>query len=291
MSIILASRTTSAYPVSIGTSLALESAFSSGSEPYDKDRTIPQMVNLIKYHELWFNVGTLFRNMYSCLPSSDAEKVSYGDYAQALLEEMEFIKDLVQRDTHGRMKAVFYVANYSHLTKLKDGTLLREQSTPKQSYYKFLHDHAIKAVLGYLQKNDLVDGIKVKIHDKYVEPTRGSPSVIILTHVPYDLVRYSKFMKLDLLESHTGILKNRSGWHTKLMGQAMNANVPFSERMLKTFGDSAMFRPQAIKIKGAIIELGHSRRWTYMTTDAKVKSDVSSIFDNTIRETVLGFEC
>lgn len=286
---VLLSRTTSAFPVAIGTSLALESAFTSGGDPYDKDRIKPAPVNLNKYQEIWINVSTLFRNIYSSVPADEAEKASYEDYAQVLWSEIEFIKDLVARDTQGRVKVMFYVANYSHLAKIKDGTVLREQNTPKQVYYKFLHDHAIKALLQYNQKNFGHLGWTIHVFDKYVMPS-GHPNVLIMTHIPYDLVKFAKFAKLDLLESHTGITKSRPGWHTKLHGCATNPGIPFSERMLKFYGDSHMFKPASVKARFAVTELAKAKRWTWMTTDDKVKNDVKSLQDPSITALVLGYE-
>lgn len=284
---LIAARTTSAFPVSIGTSLALESAFFSGGEPYDKTRVIPQVINLNKYQELWLNISTLFRNVHSSLSSQDAERVSFTDYATALWEEMEFIHKLVATDTQERLKVKFYVANYSHLKGIKDGSLLREQSTPKQIHYKFMHDHAIKAVLQHASKAQAFSGLDVKVFDRYVYPD-AHPAVLIMTHMPYDLVKFSKFSKLELLESHTGIVKNRSGWYTKLGGQAMNPRIPFGERMLKTYGDAHMFRPQSFKVKEAVSETAKAKRWTWMTTDEKMRHDLKSIPDAEIREKVLG---
>lgn len=58
-------RTTSGFPVSISTGLALESIFSPRQAVYDPDRVTPPRVDLSKYQEFWVNTATLFRNMVS----------------------------------------------------------------------------------------------------------------------------------------------------------------------------------------------------------------------------------
>lgn len=60
-------RTVSAFPLSVGTSLALESVFNGVQEPIDPNRVIPQKVEINNYDAFWINVGTLFRNLYNAL--------------------------------------------------------------------------------------------------------------------------------------------------------------------------------------------------------------------------------
>jgi hypothetical protein len=51
----LSTRTISAFPLSISTSLALESIFTPKLPPYDPNRIIPEHINLIDYQEIWIN--------------------------------------------------------------------------------------------------------------------------------------------------------------------------------------------------------------------------------------------
>ena len=58
----LYTRTISAFPISVGTSLALESLFAPRLETIDPERKF-ERVDVTKYSEVWINLSTLFRNI------------------------------------------------------------------------------------------------------------------------------------------------------------------------------------------------------------------------------------
>ena len=102
-------------------------------------------------------------------------------------------------------------------------------------------------------------------------------SAIIMTHMAYDLLSYSNFTKLDLLESHTGVLKPKHMWYTKYQSGKELTMMPFYKPLLKIFGDSQTYKPMDIRLRRSIIELAIEKHWTPVTTIAKVKSDLMDL--------------
>jgi hypothetical protein len=105
---------------------------------------------------------------------------------------------------------------------------------------------------------------------------KGNVKALFLTHVPYDLTNYSNFEKLDLIESHTGVLKSRYEWYTKFykLGDADLRIIPFYKKMLLVFGDRVVIQPSDIKLRRLILEVAQNRRWTQLTTVDKVMHDL-----------------
>jgi hypothetical protein len=259
----LFTRATSAIPVSIGTSLALESIFSGTQKPYDPTRKIPQKVSLSIYQQCWINIETLIRNIASAVDRKTFMQASVDHILDILLSEIEIITSLFQIEGNRAVKPVFYFCTYASLrTRKKDGVLFRESVTPNQKDY----DVKVHAVLRRLER--MTDQIE-KFDSEFVLPPglRGQLQILIITHYPYDLTNFGFFNLFDLLESHTGILKSRKMWYTKFadFGQNDLSHIPFYEPMLFIFGDKSMIEPQSRKLRQAVYDLSIKERWTPYT--------------------------
>lgn len=278
---LLAARTVSAFPLSIGTSLAFESLSQSGGTPYDEKREIPQIVDLKRYDSFWINLSTLFRNLYGSVPSKDAEGLIAQDCSDALLVEMELIEEIIRSETNDSVKVHFFISNYHNLKSLSSQASLRVPNTPKQINYFKLHDAALQIIINtrHTQSQD------VHIYENKLKP-KWYPKALILTHIAYDLVNFSKFSILELIESHTGILKKRNTWYTKYYQSEDLSMIPFEERLLKFFGDNHTFKPFPIKARKTIAELAIDRRWTWATTESKITADISSLNDQLLAQVI-----
>lgn len=278
---ILAGRTVSAFPLSIGTSLAFESLSQSGGRSYDPERKIPQRVNLNDYQQFWINLGTLFRNIYSAIPSSDAERLRAEDCAQTLLSELDTIEDIVRSETNGQLKVKPYISNYKSIIGLNSAAQPRLPNTPKKLAFFKLHDKAIQLAMNIRHgRNE-----DISVFNKLIVPENSTKS-LIFTHLPYDLLCWPKFDKLELIESHTGILKQRNLWYTKFYQSEDLVCIPFIECMLKFYGDNHTFKAFPINARKTVLELAIEKRWHWATTEAKVKQDVSSLKDHLLAETI-----
>ncbi len=281
MTNVVAARTTSAFPISIGTCLAVESVFTGGGEPFDPARTIPQHITLDSYHEFWINVSTLFRNLLGSVQRSDIESVRAEDVASGLLEELQLLGNLTREQSNNTTKAVFYVSNYSKLASKYKYAGLRQYATPKQKQYKDMHDKSIQKLINLWPDSEE----RIRIFDMDLDGIRTRKALLI-SHVPYDLLSYRRFDTLDLLESHTGLLKQRNMWYTKYYNKNDYIGFPFSKHLLPALGDNEFFHPMSRGLRADIIALAKERHWSWATTDAKILTDLQTLKNDYAKEII-----
>ena len=254
---LLTERTQGAFPVSIGTSLALESIMDGIQPPYDPERVIPQRIKLTDYTEYWFNIETLFRNILGSLNTNNPSDVKPAEVLAILFEEIEMIKQFVFDECLGTVRFVPYRNVHGRLASKHPHGKLRMPTTPKQmEYASFCENvcgHAVKQSNGVIQEFDRV-------------LSGSGKKVLITTHMPYDLLSYGKFDSLELLESHTGVLKPRSQWHTKLTAAKTLARMPFNAMTIQVFGDSTTFAPLPQAARQQVIELSEEKKWHALAT-------------------------
>jgi hypothetical protein len=266
-------RTISSFPISIGTSLALESVFNPRIEVYDKTREIPLKINLDSYKNIYINVSTLFRNLSGSVNKDVFNNSSEYDLLETLEFEMDTINSLFINEGFNKVKPIYYVCNYSTLFKTlhKKKVLLRSDNTPNQIYYSNRLNSCIKLLKSshsnFLSASNILD---------YEIKTKERVNALIMTHQPYDLLSYTNFNKLDLLESHTGLLKSRNLWYTKYMGMTSEnmSILPFNRKLLYVFGDKTLIHPSNIRLRKLILEIANKYNWTSMTTLDKINLDL-----------------
>lgn len=262
----------SGFPLSIGTSLAFESIFNMRQKPYDPDRKIPQHIDIGKYNTLWVNMATLYRNIMASLEKEEANRVHPQDVFTTLLEEINVIENLLQEEGKG-CQVHFYHSDYKKLKQRVNSqkykvTKLKEPLTDSQKFLANLMESVIKGV------HDL-QGAHYWFDDA-IEPKHRDTS-LVLTHLPYDLTSYKKFTDLHLLESNTGVLKERFSWSSKYhpVGKSDLSILPFHRKLLLIFGDKHQIIPGPLSLRKQILEIAEKRHWTPMTTLDKVKLDFS----------------
>lgn len=257
----LSNRTMSAFPCSIATSLALESMFEGVQPPYDPLREIPQRIEVSDYSVCWINLMTLFRNIIGALPPKEEAGVMAGEVSDVLQFEVDLIRQLINQATQGQTKAVFYASNYKKLEQKHPHAKLRTPQTEKQKQYKNLMELTLDDYFKQQPK-----GGDSRLFDLHLKPKPGEDKkCLILTHFAYDLLSEGEFEELDLIESHTGVLKKRSMWHTKLLN-GKDLMIPLNACTLQVFGDSHTFSPQPMKLREQVVELSKKFRWHGATT-------------------------
>lgn len=268
----LAERTTSAFPCSIGTSLALESIFNGTQQAYDPEREIPQHININDYEEFWINLATLFRNIIGSLPKNAMLHLFPKDIATTIYEEVELITGLV-KDSNSNTKLVFYACDYSAIQHkyANKHVALRTDNTEGQKFYSKLLGDTLKVVFKTPHDTNLIKSFKAKL-----EPI-GKPKALIITHCAYDLTSSKNFKDLHLIESHSGKLKTKAQWYTKYSDGKDLVMIPFLECLLPVFGDNEIFRSMGYKVKKEIIELAKEKQWTSVTTKEKVLFDIKTL--------------
>lgn len=239
---IMDSRSMSGFPLSIGTGLALETLFNPIKEVVDPSRVVPKKADLSLYTDYVFNMSTILRNFLSAVPYKDLVTVPKQTVLNTFLDEVEFLTHFFGMNS---LKVNFYVHTYDYPKKTYPDKL-RLASSDQQKYLQELTDFCLMG----LRKHD-----DVQHFTKDVSYGNES-SALIVTHVPWDLLSYGKFRRLDLLESHTGLVKTRKDWNTKYfkIPDKDMSFLPFFEFLLTTFGDHVMFRPAPLKERLEVYE-------------------------------------
>jgi len=273
---VLADRTMSAYPCSIGTSLALESLATGPNPTYDPERIQPPHVDITQYDDVWINIFTLFRNILGSIDKNGFSKVTPAAIKDVLEEEISLIKQLIQDISYGKVKCVFYVSDYTGLEHKYPHGKLRNDTTIKQKTYTAL---LVNTINGFFKDNGKTEDI---LHFKLKLEPPEKKNVLIITSYAIDLLNSKKFKNLDLLESHTGKLLSKALWYTKFYEGKNLVRIPFNHYFLQIFGDKSTFHPWPKATRTEIIAIAEKYKWTYNTSDDRVRFGIENIKDGYI---------
>lgn len=262
-------RTTTSFPLSIGTGLAFESVFKATQPAYDPARVIPEHINIKNYTVFYINLETLVRNILGSVDKSVYMAAKAADVADILAQEKEIIDSLMKNEGGDAVIPIYYYNDLTKITERNTNQFIYPR-IPNTDLQKFQHN-LTKAVIDIFLKDNKEDRF-VRRFSGNLKPV-GMPTGLIMSHIPYDLTSYHEFRKLDLLESHTGKLKNRSLWYTKFykMGDSDLSYIPFHKRFLYIFGDHVLFSPWSMKPRLTIYDVAKKYEWNYSTTEEKIR--------------------
>lgn len=271
-------------PISIGTSLAFESLLNIHD---DLKHKIPPY---LETEVIWINVKTLFRNLWGAIPRIRHDLVSDMQLAEALIFEMEMIRDVCRNECRG-LEVVYYLPNYFGLSTINNEVLLRMDNTELQKNYTKRMVRTLEIVLKrYNQGMDINNtsdrNHMIRVYNNQITD-RETRKTFIISSYAYDLTAYRKFSNLKLLETHTGAIKGRELWYTKYENHSAVPPMPFRLDLLTILGDKTLFRTKVPKFRQTIIELAKANRWTPITTTDKIRANISSVKDYQIRHRLL----
>lgn len=259
------------YPLSISTSLALEGAL--GIHP---DRPVGR-TSLSDYQELWVNIKTLFRNFYNAIGKDSIARITQDDLYSAFVQEAISITEVVESESDKKTRVVLYNNDYKGLLSKHPKAILRVNTTENQILYT-------KTMTWVLQKFIKEYRASIKLFDKEITGIAGT-KCLVLSHYPIDL--FAKGARsIALLESHTGVIKDKSLWYTKYYNGKDLPSIPFREDLLVIFGDTDMFRPLPAAMRKALVELSIKYKWSYVTTKEKILYGVNSLQDKYLAELI-----
>ena len=268
---ILAHREQGQLHVSIGTSLALEGAL--GIYPEHEVSPAP----LLEYNQLWINLATMFRNLFGSLTAVDQDQVTAKDLTIALASEIPIVEAVVAEAAGRKVHVVFYVNDMKDVGKWFPNASIKKPTTNKQRIYQAIRDDVLKQLPSYLD-----DGDFRLFHGKI----QGEGRTLILTHSAIDLLSYPSFDSLVLLESHTGKIKPRNQWGSKL--GCKDETLPLNTFTLQVFGDGSLYlSPLSIKYRRAVLGLAKHDRWSPVTTKEKIRVGLATVKDAEIRKRLL----
>jgi len=254
-------------PMSIATSLAMESLCGFGEFENDKP-----FIN--KTDDLWVNLRTLFRNVYHSLESYTKKTVLVEDLVYAVMDDIIVLKSVLEYHSKGRVEPTFYICEYKGLQREFPNAEIKQPKTDLQIYERSMEDAFVKTV----KDTDFFTDSNINFFDVKIKGKGGN--TLFLTHLPIDLLWRSNFKTPYLLESHTGAIKGKVKWYTKLTGGNKNFRIPFNKMTLQVFGDgNNLFSAMSRKIKVPIMELAEQRRWSSVTSTEKIRADLNLMSD------------
>lgn len=265
-------RAISAFPLSIGTSLIFESIFDGKLPPYDPERPIPNRIDIKKYDKHWFNINTLIRNLYGSIKHKDAVIDHPGDLAYTLKEEVDIIINIYNSPEAYGCKPHFINPDYKNILKNKTISYRDPNRTNKKSQ----ENSFLLNVLDIYIKQ--YDEALFKLPNNNLTLPKSSKRELITTHHAIDLLSVKENPQLELLESHTGRLKNKLKFNSKYnkVGSISLDNIPFNEKLLYFFGDKTLIQPYPIKLRHELISIAKEKKWTPITTNDKIIFNIKS---------------
>lgn len=251
-------KVTSGFPLSIGTALALETILPMTKEPYDKNRVIPPKPDMAIYDRTLISLRTLLRNIIQAYPNNHP-KLRKPDFLKTeMLVEMDYINNLFTNNN--LISPSYYYSDYA----LNTNNIFNLKTNDKIKYDNYL----IKEILNKINRK-LFYSFKLDIET-------GFKSILMLSHIPFDLLSYNKYIRLDLLESHTGIIKDRRKWYTKyyqLPKEDMSI-LPFNATLLSIMGDKYLIQPKSLILRREVYEVAMEKKWNSLTNEASVIRDL-----------------
>lgn len=259
---LLSARKKDNLPISVGTSLAIEAL---------KENQ--------RYESIWINVRTLYRNILHSIEDTDERakfmlKDNRPEAAAAIGKVISQEKEIIQNYLNGRVDGVrLYLLGYQDLAKKYPNAKLKTPMTDNQKNYWGLMESVIDEVLG-------VDYDQEIRWDKGSELEGEATRSVIITNHPVDLLSRTKFRDLRLLESHTGAIKPKSQWFTKLSDGKDLKNMPFNRFTIQVFGDGPLqFERWNIKFRNAILGMARDNRWSPVTTLDRIRFSIDRMRD------------
>lgn len=242
------------YPVSISTSLALEGLLNTGERV-----GINKGIDLKPFGALYVNLRTIVRNVIGSYDYNDQLSLTSPQIYKGVVQDFEGIDKYAPED----LQVIPYLCTHDSINKEFKGKF--KQFTGERGKLAIvIEESAIK----YTQEREENDLTMFDIELK------GDKRTICLTHHPIDLLSAHKFPELMLLESHTGKMKKKSEWSTKLRLCKDQDHMPFNKVTLQTFADNNMFLGQPQIMRNVLEKIAAKRRWNASTRQSAMLLDV-----------------
>lgn len=220
---------TSSFGINIGTGLMLESALTPTTDRLDEDRVIPPRVDL-KTYDIWYiNLHSFIVNVISSYDKDTVESILRGHTSmvnmvvEKVSDEMEVLVSIIP------IKIIFFYLGYpkykQYLNTITDDTKVGKIYNTALKIVKILKADSYKET-GVLSMN--TKSLLMIEENGNVIKNKNSKG-LMTTSNPLDLIH-----SMPLLEFHTGVLKGRNQFYTKL--KTKNP-IPFEEVLLLLLGD------------------------------------------------------
>lgn len=261
------------YQVSIGTSLAFETLFGI-NENIAPTNPLPYT----RYAYVIINIRTLIRNMYGAVQKELKTEWTADKYLEKVVRELEVIPMILDDQSHGTVQAVYYLPSYRGIEKKFPHAILK--GVGKKAVGRLHYEAIEQYCVGRINAAALRGELNIAMVDIELPPI--DKRSVIMTHLPIDLLAYSGGDLVDLIETHTGVIKPRTEWHTKLNGKGLE-RIPFASWSLQWFGDGKQFSGMPPKYRAAVLEFAQVNHWNQTTTTRLIKAQMNRFPDKAIR--------
>lgn len=251
------------FPISLATAVAFEKL-----RDYNGIR---------QYNAIYVNLQTLVRNAYGCI---DEDKISPEDLFEVVSDDI--IKmSMIVNNYFEHLHLIVYDNSNKNIRKLFPYSVLIKPNTEKQIYYHRLVEETIKLLHSKFKES-------IKIYDTKIIPETGRNLGIILTSFCTELLSAKYFRHLVLLESHTGAIKGRLEWNTKLTNGNELTNIPFCQFTVAIFGDNnRLIKPLPRDFRKTVKNLAIKGEWTSNTTTNLIRYTISNYADEHSRNQLI----
>lgn len=258
--------------LSIATDLAISRAL--GKHPEIKDPSPP----IDRYGKLLINLRTLVRNFFGAIDYTVRKQIKPQSVTNKLVDELAVIVELI-----GGNKVSVYYNTYNGVAKRFPKAEIRKLTSPLQLDNAMQEEKATLLLIAMLESK----GALVLKYDVDIGKSDNFPKTLLLTSYPIDLLSSNNFATVDLLESHTGAIKPKLQWYTKLSKfKSERVIVPFSAFTLQIFGDGVLFSSKDTKVKEAVMATAVKYKWTPATTEDRVRWAISNIPNASYRDEI-----
>lgn len=267
-------KTQGKFSLSIGTSLAVETLFGI-NDLVPASNPLPYT----KYEYLFVNIRTLVRNLYNAVQKELKVTWTRDHYLREIMEELMILPEIINDQSKGKLGLVYYINSYKSLQRQYPSAILKQSKTVSQKLYDDIEEHIVKHVQLAVRNNQ----IRVMLNDMSITLPEKTMGNLLLTHIAVDLVPFARTRRVQLLESHTGIIKDAARWYTKLNGKELE-RIPFGEFSIQVYGDGKHFAGLPFKYKKYLTELANVNKWNQYTGDKLIRMQVSRIKDKEIAD-------
>jgi hypothetical protein len=243
------------FPFSVATAISFEK--------------LQEYKQIRQFNAIYVNLRTLVRNAYSCIGK---DNVTSQNLIESVTDDITKMSQVVNNH-FGHLNLIIYYNTNAHLRKLFPYNQMARPTTPKQIAYHAILEKVTKVIIEKYKESI------VKI-DTLLKPKRHEDIGIVLTNFPTELLSAKYFRHLVLLESHTGAVKGRLEWNTKLTNGRSLINIPYCKLTLAVFGDNKqLLLPMGRDVKEAIKDIASKGKWTTNTSNEKIRYTISSYAD------------
>ena len=223
---------------------------------------------------IYINSATLWRNYVNCLDGKSEDKIK-------LLKSQTIFKKVLNgfiEDTRIFLDNLKQYVDNIVIYKIDYSVFFKKHKKSLKSIIEF------KGVNFYINSKEpeaitLLEKSFKDIFKKYVTEITNFKEGYILTHNGLDLLPLTSTTAVKLVESHTGEIKSKNKWYTKMkkMGKNSLQFIPFNEMTYFIFGDDLYVKPQVISIRKHLIALSKSAHWLYDLTSREFLNNLKRV--------------